>query len=444
MTCRPVLILAAMLSIAVQGAPRVKKMIEISKVWSGHPVGFALLTTKTRQFAAFYDDKRHLTVVGRDLDSDTWQQRQILDTSVKWDSHNYVTMAEDADGYLHLSGNMHCVPLIYYRTEKPGDVTTFKRIPSMVGTNEKRCTYPQFMNGPDGVFVFHYRDGSSGNGNEIYNLYDLGTKTWHRMLDQPLTDGEGKVNAYANGPKLGPDGRYHLLWVWRETPSCDTNHRLSYARSSDLKHWETVDGTPLTLPITPETAGVVVDPTPSKGGLINMGHCIGFDAEKRVVLTYHRYDENGKSQIYNARFEGGKWVLHKATDWDYRWNFTGGGSVPCEVRGGPVTVQDDGTLRQTLSHKKFGGGLYEVDPVTLKVGKKIPSKPTRPSKLNRLELKVPGMRPKWSGSRGATPEGERHYLRWETLGPNRDRPRPGAPPPPSTLRLYVVTDEGTE
>jgi len=39
------------------------------------------------------------------------------------------------------------------------------------------------------------------------------------------------------------------------------------------------------------------------------------------------------------------------------------------------------------------------------------------------------------------PEGERHYLRWETLGSNRDRPRAGPPPPPSTLKLYVVTDD---
>jgi len=420
----------------------VKQCIEIGKVWSGHPVGFALLTTKSRQFAAFYDEHQQLTVVGRDLDQDTWQQRQVLDTKVGWDSHNYVTMAEDAEGFLHLSGNMHCVPLIYYRTEKPGDIASFVRVPSMVGSNEKRCTYPQFMNGPDGVFVFHYRDGSSGNGNEIYNIYDVATRTWQRMLDQPLTDGEGKVNAYAAGPQLGPDGRYHLLWMWRENPGCETNHQLSYARSADLKHWETVDGTPLTLPITPETVGVVVDPTPVKGGMINMGHCMGFDAEQRVVLTYHKYDENGKSQIWNARFEDGKWALHQATDWDYRWEFSGGGSVPCEVRGGPLTLMPDGSLQQSLSHSKGKSGLFRVDPVTLKDVEKLPSPPSsRPAELGKPELQVPGIGVKWTGSRGATPVGETHLLRWETLGSNRDRPRPEGPPPPSTLRLYVIEQE---
>jgi hypothetical protein len=442
----PVVLLALMAG-PLQGSPRVKHVLEIGKVWSGHPVGFCLLTTKTRQYAAFYDDQQRMTVVARDLDQYAWQQRQVLDSKVGWDSHNYITMTEDADGHLHLAGNMHCVPLIYFRTEKPGDISSFVRVPNMVGKNEARCTYPQFMDGPGGELVFHYRDGHSGNGIEIYNVYDLATRTWKRMLDQPLTDGLGDVNAYAHGPLLGPDGRYHLLWMWRVHGGCETNHNLSYARSADLRNWETADGTPLTLPITPQTPGVMVDPTPVKGGLINMGHCIGFDAEQRAVLTYHKYDAEGKSQIWNARFEDGRWVLHQATDWDYRWEFSGGGSIACEVSGRPVTVTEDGTLRQSLSHSKGLGGLFRLDPVTLKAVEKLPSPPaTRPRELNRVELAVEGMAVRWTGSRGPTPPGESHFLRWETLSANRDRPRPGDPPPPSTLRLYIVEqqDEAAE
>ena len=71
MTFRPILVVLSLLVGIAQGAPRVKQSIEISKVWLGHPVGFCLLTTKTRQFAAFYDDKRQLTIVGRDLGSGT-------------------------------------------------------------------------------------------------------------------------------------------------------------------------------------------------------------------------------------------------------------------------------------------------------------------------------------------------------------------------------------
>ncbi len=43
------------------------------------------------------------------------------------------------------------------------------------------------------------------------------------------------------------------------------------------------------------------------------------------------------------------------------------------------------------------------------------------------------------GDTGRGPDPQVSYmLWWETLGPNRDRPREGAPPPPSMLRLYTI------
>ena len=40
----------------------------------------------------------------------------------------------------------------------------------MVGPNELKATYPKFMMTKDDRLIFHYRDGGSGNGNEIYNI----------------------------------------------------------------------------------------------------------------------------------------------------------------------------------------------------------------------------------------------------------------------------------
>ena len=37
-------------------------MLPISKVWAGHPVGFELLTVKGRQYVAYYDDQRQMTL----------------------------------------------------------------------------------------------------------------------------------------------------------------------------------------------------------------------------------------------------------------------------------------------------------------------------------------------------------------------------------------------
>ena len=104
----------------------------------------------------------------------------VLPQQTGWDSHNYITMAVDDAGQLHLAADMHVVPLVYFRTTTPGDIRSFQRIDRMVGDLESRCTYPRFLRGPDNALLFTYRDGGSGNGNQIYNRYDVGTQTWRR------------------------------------------------------------------------------------------------------------------------------------------------------------------------------------------------------------------------------------------------------------------------
>ena len=185
-----------------------------------------------------------MTIAKRGVDEETWQFKR-LDSVVGWDSHNYVTMTLDERGHLHVSGNMHVDPLVYFRTERPGEIPSLRPIPAMVGRLEKRCTYPRFMAGPKGELIFTYRDGASGRGNQIYNVYEEQEQTWQRLLDQPLLDGKGLMNAYPVGPARGRDGLFHLCWVWRDTPDCSTNHDVSYARSRDLVHWETAAGEPV-------------------------------------------------------------------------------------------------------------------------------------------------------------------------------------------------------
>src|SRR5262249_26296289 len=155
------------------------------------------------------------------LGATTWTST-TLPTVVGWDSHNYVTMAVDADGFIHVSGNMHNVPLIYFRSTRAMDVTSLVRVTSMVGSNETSATYPQFFQGPTGILVFAYGDGGSGNGNYIFNSYSRATQTWSRLLASPLIDGQGLRSAYPVGPILGPDGWYHLVWTWRDTPDAST------------------------------------------------------------------------------------------------------------------------------------------------------------------------------------------------------------------------------
>jgi hypothetical protein len=413
---------------------RVARVLEVAPVWSGHPVGFDLVTRGDRQYVAFYDAHRHMTIADRTLPADHWQL-QRLPSTLGWDSHNAVVLAIDDEGHLHVVGNMHASPLVYFRSTRPWDITSLEPVHRMVGREERRCTYPHFFRGPDGALLFTYRDGGSGNGNQLYNRYDSKAHAWRRLLDGPLTDGEGARNAYLQGPTRGPDGLYHLIWVWRETPDCATNHDMSYARSRDLVHWETSSVQALALPIRLKT-GEIIDPVPEHGGLINGCEHLGWDSLRRPVITYHKFAANGTTQAYAARLEGSRWMIRQLTDWDYRWDFQGGGSIPSEISLGAVRPAGPGKLLLDYRHVNHGSGRLILDEESLRRLETVPpGAPSWPRALSRLTSTVPGMQVHLLPQ---TVAGHLHVLRWETLGPNRDRPRDGPLPGPSPLQLFEI------
>lgn len=419
---------------------RVAERIDIDTVPSGFPVGFSLLTRGRRQYVAYYDANHRMTVGARTLDQREWQLVK-LDTKIGWDSHNYTTMATDAEGNLHLSGNMHCVGLIYFRTETPGDITTFKRL-AMTGRNESRCTYPRFLRDQAGRLVFTYRDGGSGNGSNYYNVYDVKSQSWSRLMEAPLFDGQGQRNAYPSSPAIGPDKLFHVIWVWRETPDCATNNNLSYARSRDLIHWETAAGQAVKLPITLATDGPIVDPAPSGGGMINGGQKLAFDSHNRPLIVYHKSDANDNMQVYVARFDGGKWVRRVITSWDKPVKFSGGGAMPFIGIGSSEPLRlGDGVWGVGYLHRNYGSGLAAFSEATLdpvKASIKQPP-PELPAEMNRPEIKFDGI-----GARHADDLGDagdpniRYMMKWDTLGANHDRKPAGELPPPSTLSVIKL------
>lgn len=433
------LALLAVVCAAQSPAEEVVGKSTVDLVWSGHPVGFSLLTRGDRQFVAYYNADRQMTVAARHVDGTEWQ-KAALPEKVGWDSHNYVTMAVDDGGFIHLSGNMHCRPLVYFRTTAPLDITTFQRAP-MVGEREDRVTYPDFLpalRGPEGELLFTYRDGQSGSGDQIYNVYDAKGQRWHRLLDAPLTSGGGQMNAYFCGPVKGPDGRYHVCWVWRDTGDCATNHDVCYARSNDLRHWESAAGKTLPLPITLETADVV-DPVPVKGGILNGNVKLGFDSHQRVIVSYHKFDADGNTQLYAARFEDGAWKSRLLTDWKHRWEFSGGGTIITEVHLSGVTADKDGTLRLGYTHKQYGSGTLRIDEETLKPLGMVPADTATAAKIDAPDGDTPGMTKRQANDLGAGDNlGVKYVLQWETLGPNRDHPREGTSPPPTTLRVVTL------
>jgi hypothetical protein len=418
---------------------RVVDTLEIDRVPSWFPVGFCLLTHEQDQYVAYYNENHQMIVAHRRIPERFWQKAE-LPSKVGWDSHNYITMAFDTQGDLHLSGNMHCVPLIYFRTRQAGDITSFEKL-EMTGKEEQRCTYPRFLYSTDDTLLFMYRSGGSGNGRRFYNRYDTQTKTWARFFDMPLFEGQGQRNAYPLGPKRGPRGLFHLVWVWRDTPDCATNHHLSHAQSKDLKHWETAGGQALQLPFTLDQSTACVDPIPSGGGIINGCERLLFDAQDRPIIAYHKRDENGYMQIYIARFQAGVWQRQAITSWHKEIPFSGRGAMPfIGIRLGHVTRLDNGLITLSYRHRDYGSGRLFLGEETLKpVHKEMTILPEIPQDLMKTTIPFKDMRVKLAHDLGTSlSPNEKYILRWEALPAHHDRPRQPPLPPASALKLLTL------
>lgn len=425
----------------------ISQTIEIDSVWAGHPVGFCLFTNNDHQYIAYYNATRNLVVGQRKLAEPKFSIQVLPPTArethngtstvLGWDSHNYLTIGIDKEGYLHLSGNVHAHPLTYFRSREAGNIFTLEQIDQMVGTEEDRTTYPKFLKTREDELIYTYRDGGSGNGNQIYNIYHAESQSWSRLLDTPLTDGQGLMNAYISSPQLREDGWYHTYWVWRDTPDCSTNHDLSYMKSPDLKNWYNAFGEAITLPATVNSP-LIVDPIPPKGGIINLAAKFVLDRDKNPVFVYHKYDSIGNLQFYIARiFEKG-WRYHAITDWDYRWEFQGRGSINSEVRIKDFRQRPDGLYEVDYWHLKYGHGTILLDKNFEIAGEVLKPKPF--SETLEVEGSFPGLTVQTSYDIGTNTDPNTNYiLKWETLNRNRDRPRPEPWPPPSTLYLYKLT-----
>ena len=422
--------------------------IKIDSVWAGHPVGFCLYTHGNRQYIAYYNAERRTVVGQRNLNENEFQLHVLPATSretaggtstvVGWDSHNFVTLGIDKKGFIHLSGNVHVHPLTYFRSTKPNDISTLEQIFKMVGTEEQRTTYPHFMLTKEGELLYHYRDGGSGNGNEIYNSYNCETKTWKRLLDTPLTDGQGLMNAYQTQPTIMKDGWYHMYWVWRDTPDCSTNHDLSYMKSPDLKNWFDAFGEPIQLPATLSQKSLIVDPIPVEGGIINLAAKLLLDENNSPVFIYHKFDKNGNTQFYSAQIQDKKWIYKQITNWDYRWFFSGNGSINSEILVKGFRQRADGNYEVDYWHIKYGNGTILLNSKFENIGKVLNPEPLNASL--KVEGDFPGLLIQTAEDIGVSEkEGNRYILKWETIKRNRDRAPEKPWPGPSQLNLYKLS-----
>ena len=264
----------------------------------------SLATHRDTQYIAYYDGDCYLTLGKRRQGSTAWELRRSQYVGKCADAHNVISLAVDGSGCLHAAFNHHSSPLSYCKGVAPGALELGEKIP-MTGAGEGKVTYPEFYRMANGDLIFVYRDGSSGRGNMVMNLYRTAAGQWERVQTL-LIDGEGERNAYW---QLYVDrlGIIHLSWVWRETADVATNHDLCYARSADGgRTWEKSSGEKYAGSITLANAEYVCR-IPQNSELINQTSMTADNSGNPYIAAYWRSEGSSVPQYRVVWLDGGKW-----------------------------------------------------------------------------------------------------------------------------------------
>jgi len=287
------------------------RMVRIGEAWAKNTVNTVIFRTDAvtthgdTQYAAYYDPAGRMVLAKRKLGSDKWHTRLTRFTGNVKDAHCCISIAADGRGYLHVSWGHHNIPLRYARSVYPGSLLLSDPIP-MTGQREQRVTYPEFFKLGSGDLICMYRDGMSGSGDTILNLWSAKDRQW-RPVQHPLISGEGQRNAYTNGIAVDRNGVWHISWCWRETGDVATNHDICYARSSDGGlTWTKSTGEKYELPITEANAEVVCR-VPQRSDMIN--HCsMAVDSRGNpMIATYWRPEGASAPQYHLIRHDGTGW-----------------------------------------------------------------------------------------------------------------------------------------
>jgi hypothetical protein len=160
---------------------------------------------------------------------------------------------------------------------------------------------------------------------------------------------------------------------------------------SDLgSDFQRSDGTILALPLTlPEAE--IVDPVSSHSSLIN--HlALSADSERRVMITYNKFDERGYTRVYTARRESGGWIVHQTTDRTDRWELAGTGTIVEMISFSAPVPWSGGLLCQSFVNR------YQSPYQGIRFPDEVSLQPRgRPRRLYPAALETPSMRPRRIG-----------------------------------------------
>ncbi len=271
------------------------------------------------------------------------------------DNHHFeVSIAIDAEGYIHWAADMHQSPMVYYRSTKPEDITTFIALNQNVSNGgiygPEAVSYGRFITSRKGTLMWIHRQrvgrtadgwvpGIMAGNIQVYNTdtkrwTQLGSLNYSFVSDKGVTitggqdashqtkavfwDNSGAGTPPNNGYQgykirvvFDKNNRMHMVWNVAKNPVnpgiSNTHTHLMYAYSDDEGvTWYKSNGTLLTLPITTNNGDVVYteDPTinaPRMGNFCN----IALTSDNKPILLQQSISLN---YVLVFRYNGTNWI----------------------------------------------------------------------------------------------------------------------------------------
>jgi hypothetical protein len=231
------------------------------------------------------------------------------------DNHNIYVVGVDADGGVHVVGNMLVDPLRYVRN-RDGDLANWST--AKAPATAETVTYPAFAALPGGTLLFFRRERGAvpWAGKVVLDRLSAKTDSW-QSFGAILDGAPSEESAYLHHVAIDPaSGMIHILFEWRSGEGPSTNSDVGYARSADGgRTWETSEGAPIPKPITHANAETVIDTVPEGSGLLNQGGMtVDSFGQPHGIVTFMR--RGGEEVFEHVWLEGAIWHREVLDDLD--------------------------------------------------------------------------------------------------------------------------------
>lgn len=255
----------------------------------------------------------------------------VLDKATN-DAHDNPVMQIDRDGYIWIFSTAHGTgrPSFIHKSTKPYDISDFERVPATKIVNGKKVpmdnfSYLQVYYSDEHGFTALFTHYEKKGGRVIGWMTSKDGLEWSEWKDLSFL-GVGQYQSSGNkGDIIGSAFNYHPARKVRGGLDFRTN--LYFLETKDFgKTWQSVDGTPMQLPLTEvENKALVHDYDSEKRNVYVID--VNFDKKDRPVILYLNSKgpmpgpEDGPRTWRTACWTGKKWQIRPFTTSGNNYDF---------------------------------------------------------------------------------------------------------------------------